>query len=83
MIARQSRREMPQSVFGGIGSVGLAGMLAREQAEAVIVGRYKEPLTSGKAKHVISLFLAGGPSHVDMFDPKPDLVKFQGSAPDQ
>jgi hypothetical protein len=32
-------------------------------------------------KHVISLFLAGGPSQVDMFDPKPDLVRFQGQRP--
>jgi hypothetical protein len=33
------------------------------------------------AKHVNSLLLSGGPSHVDMFDPKPALVKYQGQRP--
>ena len=70
-----------RTMFGGIGTVGLAGMLAREQAQAATLGRYTGPRTPGKAKHVISLFLSGGPSQVDMFDPKPDLVKFQGQRP--
>ena len=60
---------------------GLRGMLAREQAAAATLGRYTAPRTPGKAKHVISLFLSGGPSQVDMFDPKPDLVKFAGQRP--
>lgn len=82
MICAHSRREALLKMFGGLGSVGLAGLLSREQAEAAMAGRYAGPATPGKAKHVISLFLAGGPSHVDMFDPKPDLVKFQGQRPD-
>jgi hypothetical protein len=68
-------------MFGGIGTLGLAGSLAREQAQAATLGRYTAPRTPGKAKHVISLFLSGGPSQVDMFDPKPDLVKFAGQRP--
>jgi hypothetical protein len=32
----------------------------------------------GKAKRVIFLFMSGGPSHVDLFDPKPDLIKLAG-----
>jgi len=81
MIYKPSRRELLRTMFGGIGTVGLAGMLAREQAAAATLGRYTAPRTAGKAKHVISLFLSGGPSQVDMFDPKPDLVKFAGQRP--
>jgi hypothetical protein len=68
-------------MFGGIGALGLAGTLAREQAQAATLGRYTAARTPGKAKHVISLFLSGGPSQVDMFDPKPDLVRFAGQRP--
>ena len=40
------------------------------------------PHFAPKAKHVIFLFLTGGPSHMDMFDPKPDLLKYEGQRPD-
>src|SRR2546423_8950228 len=76
-----SRRQMIESVFGAIGSVGLGAMLGTPRAEAASVGRYAGSRTPGKAKHVISLFLSGGPSHVDTFDPKPALVKYQGQRP--
>lgn len=77
-----SRREMIQSVFGSLGSVGLAAMLGGgSKAQAAALGHYPAPLLPGKAKHVISLFLSGGPSHVDTFDPKPALVKYQGQRP--
>ena len=33
-----------------------------------------------KAKHVIHIFLSGGPTHVDTFDHKPDLAKFDGKS---
>ena len=36
----------------------------------------------GKAKRVISLFMTGGPSQFDMFDPKPALLKYEGQRPD-
>ncbi len=38
------------------------------------------PHFAGKAKHVIHLFMNGGPSHVDTFDPKPALQKYAGQA---
>jgi hypothetical protein len=38
----------------------------------------KQPHFEPKAKHVIHLFLNGGPSHVDTFDPKPMLTKYNG-----
>ncbi len=80
MIHRPSRREILQTVFGGLGSVGLSAMLGNK-AQAASLGRYAGAHTGGKAKHVISLFLSGGPSQVDMFDPKPLLTKFEGQRP--
>ncbi|MFO0282323.1 MAG: DUF1501 domain-containing protein [Acidobacteriota bacterium] len=73
------RRAMLGKMFGGLGTTALAGMLAAEQARAS--GRYSGPKMPGKAKHVIALWLTGGPSQVDMFDPKPALVKYQGQRP--
>ena len=54
-------------------------MLAREQAQAATPADTRRRALPGKAKHVISLFLSGGPSQVDMFDPKPALVKYRDS----
>src|SRR5947208_2729768 len=81
MIERPSRRAMLQSLCGGLGSVGLAGLFADQPSVAAALGRYTGPRIAPKAKHVICLFMAGGPSHVDMFDPKPALLKFQGQRP--
>src|SRR5687768_3370088 len=38
----------------------------------------RPPMYPAKAKHVIFLFMSGGPSHVDTFDPKPKLVEYAG-----
>ncbi len=81
MMERYSRRAMLQSLCGGLGAVGLAGLFAEPQLPAAELGRYAGPRIAPKAKHVITLFMAGGPSHVDMFDPKPALLKFQGQRP--
>jgi hypothetical protein len=81
MMEKLSRRALIQSLCGGIGSVGLAGLLAEQRAGAATLGRYAGPKLTAKAKHVICLFMTGGPSQVDMFDPKPALVKFQGQRP--
>ena len=82
-----SRREMLRSLTGGLGSVALYGMLAEEQARAQLpspgnllpVG---SPHFAPKARHNIVLFMPGGPSHIDLFDPKPALEKFAGQRPD-
>jgi hypothetical protein len=81
MIYRPSRREMIQSVFGALGSVGLGAIVGGQNARAAVPGHYTGTRTGGKAKHVISLFLSGGPSQVDMFDPKPLLAKHEGQRP--
>jgi hypothetical protein len=79
-----SRREMILSLCGGIGSVGLASLLQNlsvESLSAAGLGHYNGPPLPQRAKHVICLFMAGGPSQLDMFDPKPDLVKWAGQRP--
>jgi Protein of unknown function (DUF1501) len=60
------RREFLQVGFSGFVGLGLPGLLAR-QAQAEVKGR-GEP----RAKSLILIFLTGAPSHVDMFDMKPD-----------
>src|SRR4051794_24242679 len=76
-----SRRSMLQSLFGGFGSLGVASVLAREETRSATPGHYAGPRLPGKAKHVINLVLSGGPSQVDLFDPKPALAKHAGERP--
>ena len=75
-----TRRALVESLCGGFGAIGLAGMLGTDTAAAATtpIGPHFAP----KAKHVIFLFLTGGPSHIDMFDPKPALHKYAGQRPD-
>src|SRR3954471_15203886 len=75
-----SRRDMLRSVGAGLGSVALAGLLADEQAHAASV-QAPSPHFPARAKHNIVLFMVGGPSQLDMFDPKPALLKYQGQRP--
>jgi len=58
----------------------LADLLASPQARAAALRPVGLDFPA-KAKHVIFLFMTGGPSHVDMFDPKPALVKYAGQRP--
>ena len=62
-----------------IGSIGLMGLslphflLWRSQARAAeVAGKYAGARGFGAAKSVIMVFLQGGPSHIDIWDPKPD-----------
>ena len=78
---RHSRREFLLKAGGGFGSLALASMLARDGQAA---GRLRPaavapmPHFEPKAKSVIWCFLDGGPSHIDLFDPKPALNKLAG-----
>jgi uncharacterized protein DUF1501 len=72
-----TRREILRKTGNGFGMLGLAHLLARPGESATAL----EPRATHfppKAKHVIFLFLNGGPSHVDTFDPKPALEKYSG-----
>jgi hypothetical protein len=72
-----TRRQLLGRLAGGFGSVALAGLLS-EQLRADAVGAAKVPHFKARAKRVIFLFMNGGPSQVDTFDPKPALVKWEG-----
>ena len=76
-----SRRGLIQSLCGGLGGVGLTALLGQRQADAAAAGHYAGPHLPAKAKNVIFLFMAGGPSQLDMFDPKPILAKYEGQRP--
>jgi hypothetical protein len=77
-----SRREVLARCGTGIGTIGLAGVLADAQGadtpKAVDPLAVKSPHFPAKAKHVVHLFMNGGPSQVDTFDPKPMLDKYHG-----
>ncbi|MCH2694771.1 MAG: DUF1501 domain-containing protein [Acidobacteriia bacterium] len=78
-IQSMGRRAFLERLCGGLGAVGLTGMLASDlRASNIPFGPHFAP----SAKHVIFLFLTGGPSHIDMFDPKPALQKYAGQRPD-
>src|SRR6187401_2608308 len=76
-----SRRTMLQRSAAGFGHLALAGLLARESAGAAAVNNAlaaKQPHYPARAKRVIFVFMKGGPSHVDTFDPKPLLTRDHG-----
>ncbi len=72
-IPLPNRRRFLQTAGGGIGSLALSSLLGAESG-----GINLPPHFAAKAKRVIWLFMHGGPSHVDLFDPKPDLIKYAG-----
>ena len=66
------RREFLYGLGASLGGVALTDLLAQEMAGPLAV---KKPHLPAKAKSVIMLYMAGGPSHIDTFDPKPSLEK--------
>jgi hypothetical protein len=79
-----TRRDFLLHSGGGCGALALSWLLARDAQGAPGVGKGANPLVERKphfepkAKRVIFLFMVGGPSPVDLFDPKPALEKWQG-----
>ncbi len=88
-----TRRRWLSRMGTGFGTLGLAGVLndagllsngsalaaASQAAESPLAP--KAPHFAPRAKRVIFLFMNGGPSHVDTFDPKPSLEKYAGQLP--
>lgn len=70
-----SRRDFLYGLGASLGSVALSDMLAAESTAKVGPLAVKKPMHDAKAKNVIMLFMEGGPSQVDTFDPKPVLTK--------
>jgi hypothetical protein len=82
-----SRRDLFRSVPGGIYGAALASLLGRDFATSAETPAHppndlkpRKPHFPAKAKAVIHLFMNGGPSQMDLFDPKPMLDKHHGEA---
>src|SRR5689334_9442140 len=80
----QSRRDFLFQAGGGFGTLALSWLLARDGYGSSVTTPAANPLAArlahfpGRAKSVIFLFMVGGPSPIDLFDPKPELLKRQG-----
>ena len=79
-----TRRQFLNRCGMGMGALGFASMMgtlgtatSAMAAPANSMG-VRAPQFRAKAKRVIHLFMNGGPSHVDTFDPKPSLTKWHG-----
>src|SRR5262245_45863850 len=74
-----SRRDALARFGNGFGLLGLAALLA-DEARATDADPLapKKPHFAAKAKRVIFVFLSGGPSHIDLFDPKPKVAELAG-----
>jgi len=81
-----TRRDFLQRMGLGVGALSLATLLGPELLVPSAYGAMestnplapKTPPLPAKAKHVIQIFADGAPSHVDTFDPKPELTKWAG-----
>jgi hypothetical protein len=85
-----NRRQLLCRLGNGFGALGLAGVLhsagllgtARAADSATNPLAPKPPHFTPRAKRIIFLFMNGGPSQVDTFDPKPALAKYAGQRPE-
>lgn len=73
-----SRRQMLARCAGGFGTVALAALMDEETNAATNPLAPRPPHFPAKARSVIFLYMDGGPSQVDTFDPKPRLTKEHG-----
>ena len=86
-MAPVSRRDFFSTMVDGLHGAALASILGADlfHAGAAQAAAYdlkpKTPHIPAKAKSVIHLFMNGGPSQMDLFDPKPALKKLAGTAP--
>ncbi len=80
MPINRTRREFLMRAGGGFATLPLIDLLSREAAAASVSPlAAKPPHFPAKAKHCIFLFMNGAPSHIDTFDPKPVLTKYNGT----
>src|SRR4051794_30421801 len=84
-MAMLSRRDVLRRIGGGFGAMGVssvfadAGFLSAASPTAANNPLAPRPAHfTPRAKRVIFLFMNGGPSHVDTFDPKPELTRCHG-----
>ena len=81
-----SRRDFLRATSGGFGAFALNAMLQQQAAASATTGSESSPLATkpshfaARAKRVIFLFMAGGPSQMDLYDYKPQLARRSGDA---
>src|SRR5436853_7572383 len=73
-----SRREMLAQAGGGFGLLALADLLRRDGRLEASPHEGLGLQPRGRARSVIFLFMGGGPSQVDTFDPKPEIARWAG-----
>lgn len=78
-----SRRWFLKDCGLGLGAIALTSLEAQENARSGNPNPMapKQPHFPGKAKNVIFLYMGGAPSHLDLFDNKPELTRFNGTKP--
>ncbi len=72
-----SRRQFLARCGMGLGALGLASLLSEDAIAAATGSGVKLTHFPAKAKHVIHIFAQGAPSHIDTWDPKPALAKYE------
>lgn len=77
-ITPLSRRGFLRDSFCGFGSLALLSLLREEQLRAGDPLTPRPPHRTAKARSVVFLYMAGGPSHLETFDPKPLLNRLHG-----
>ncbi|MGH9613162.1 MAG: DUF1501 domain-containing protein, partial [Bryobacteraceae bacterium] len=82
---QRTRRWFFEQCGVGLGGMALAQLLSEAGFAATTAPPNplapKQPPLPAKAKNVIFLFMAGAPSHLELFDYKPQLAKFDGKLP--
>ena len=73
-----TRRDMLGRIGMGFGALGLGDLLAETSSISLNPLAARQPPLPARAKRVVHLFMNGGPSHLDTFDPKPSLDKYDG-----
>jgi hypothetical protein len=76
-----TRREVLCCLGAGFGGLALSSLLAEAAPAAGHDLKPRKPHFPERARAVIQLFMHGGPSHVDLLDPKPMLAKYDGKIP--
>jgi hypothetical protein len=83
-LCQQTRRHFFGRCAIGLGGIALASMLGQRKAQAAAAQPFANPLAprpghfAPRAKNIIYLFMAGGPSQLELFDYKPKLVDLNG-----
>lgn len=81
LLLQQTRRHFFRDCGVGVGSMALASLFGNDASaasSALSPTAPRMPHFAAKAKRVIFLFMAGGPSQLELFEPKPELKKYDG-----